>query len=62
MTPTIPPWGTDEALRWGIAHPDWPWHTPGTRAEYEYPTGTWWRENAGDDPEVAQASRSAEPS
>lgn len=44
MIKGLPEWGTREALMWGIAHPDWPWHTPETRAEYEYPDGRWWKE------------------
>jgi hypothetical protein len=26
----------------GVAHPDWPFHSAETRAEYEFPTGRWW--------------------
>lgn len=63
MPETLPPWGTREALPWGIAHPDWPWHTPETRAEYEYPTGAWWKRReakAAREREEAQATRERE--
>lgn len=37
-----PPWGTRDALLWGVAHPDWPFHERRTRREYCYPSGRWW--------------------
>ena len=44
----LPAWGTREALRMGVAHPDWPFHTERSRAEYQWPTGRWWRRIYGD--------------
>lgn len=55
VTDEYPKWGTEDALRMGIAHPDWPWHTPESRAEYEHPTGRWWVSHYGDNvPSVSE--------
>jgi hypothetical protein len=53
----LPPWGTKEALLWGIAHPDWPWHTAESRREYQYPDGTWWQKNRTHEPVLGWRKR-----